>query len=250
MITTPPAFRLADHRLRGGNLEGSCTDPPRGPVPPRQAGSGEVGPTAETTGPAGDSSTLGVLTAQPVEVNDSQAASIATDGKPRSERARPSHHVTWTHRRRPGRTLAIVDAENLLGRARFDPYGVACGLAVSLAVVAELEDDDHIVVGSDVTIGHAIGLAFPGRRLVVGRGGDGADNALLAAVGSTSFVSDRFDRVVLASGDHIFAPLVRRLVRAGVEVWVVARPAALSRALACEASSVRFFAPDVPELAA
>ena len=172
------------------------------------------------------------------------------EGKPRPGRARPSHHVTWTHRKRPGRTLAIVDVENLLGPDRFDPHGVACGLAVSLAAVAELEDDDHIVVGSDVTIGHAVGLAFPGRRLVLGRGRDGADHALLAAVGSTSFVSDRFDRVVLASGDHIFAPLVRGLVRTGVEAWVVARAAALSRALAREASCVRSFVPDLPRLAA
>lgn len=147
-----------------------------------------------------------------------------------------------THPQPPNhsRTLAVVDAENLLGPKRRNAYGEARRMATQLRGVAELADDDHIIVGSDVTLGLAIGRAFPGRRLVVGRGPNGADHALLSALGSVRFLAARYRRVVIASGDgKAFALLARALRAAGVEVWLVSRPGSLSRALAREATVIR-----------
>lgn len=59
---------------------------------------------------------------------------------------------------------------------------------------------------------------------------DGADRALLAEA-APAFVSTHDDRVVVASGDHGFAPLVVELDAAGVWVCVVNRREALARRL-------------------
>jgi hypothetical protein len=76
------------------------------------------------------------------------------------------------------------------------------------------------VIGAGPTLAVAAGLAWPGCQLVVGRGIDGADRALLAAV-EPAFAASHYDRVLVASGDHAFAPLVAQLLERRVLVEVV-----------------------------
>jgi len=142
------------------------------------------------------------------------------------------------------RSLALVDADNLLGGLRFTPHHAASDMRADFERVADLDPRYLAVVGSDVSIAIPVGLAFAGKQLVVGRGTDGADRALLAAVGPVHRVAERFDRIVIGSGDgRAFAVLARTLRSAGVEVWVVARPGSLSRALAAQAHVVRYLVP-------
>ena len=54
-------------------------------------------------------------------------------------------------------------------------------------------------------------------QLVVGDGPSGADRALIDAV-DTNHVASRFDSVIIASGDHIFASLAKDLRVRGLQV--------------------------------
>jgi hypothetical protein len=131
-----------------------------------------------------------------------------------------------SNRRPTGRTLHLIDVENLAGGRAAGPKAVAPALAAYRRTI-DVATDDHVVLGSGPLLAVAAGRAWPGGRLVVGRGVDGADRALLRAADPT-FLAARFDRIVVASGDHAFAGLVGELRARGVAVVVVSRPGALS----------------------
>lgn len=135
--------------------------------------------------------------------------------------------ATRQPRHRPiGRTLHLIDVENLSGGRAAGPKAVAPALADYRRTI-DVGADDHVVLGSGPLLAVAAGRSWPGARLVVGRGVDGADRALLRAA-DPAFLAARFDRVVVASGDHAFAGLVSELRARGVAVVVVSRPGSLS----------------------
>ncbi len=74
---------------------------------------------------------------------------------------------------------------------------------------------------------------------VVRSGPDGADLALVEIV-EMEDVAVRFDRIVIASGDGIFAHPAAQLQASGVAVTVVSRPDALSRQLKLAARDIRY----------
>jgi hypothetical protein len=121
----------------------------------------------------------------------------------------------------PGRTLHVIDVENLVG-------GTAAGTAAVRPALVNyrgsvvVRADDHVLLGSGPTLAMAAGLAWPGAQLKLGHGIDGADNALLGAL-DPDYVAKHYDRVVLASGDHAFAGLVSALRARCVAVLVVTR---------------------------
>jgi hypothetical protein len=126
------------------------------------------------------------------------------------------------HRSHPaGRTLHVIDIENLVGGSGAGAAAVALVLSTYRSTVT-VGADDHAIIGAGPTLAVAAGLAWPGARLVLGRGVDGADRALLAAI-DADFVATHYDRVVIASGDHAFAPLVGALRSRGVAVAVIVR---------------------------
>jgi hypothetical protein len=137
--------------------------------------------------------------------------------------------MTTRHHRPAGRTLHLLDVENLSGGRAAGPRAVAPALAAYRRTVT-CGADDHVVLGSGPLLALAAGRSWPGARLVVGRGVDGADRALLRAA-DPEFLAARFDRVVVGSGDHAFADLVAALRARGVAVVVVSRPSALSAEL-------------------
>lgn len=135
-----------------------------------------------------------------------------------------------------GRTLHLVDLENLAGGSCVDWSEVTSVLARYEQVV-RVRPGDHRIVAC------ARRLAFPakdwwkGALVKAAHGIDGADRALLAEA-APAFVRRRYDRVVVASGDHGFAPLVVELDAAGVDVCVVSRRDALARQLRAAAPVV------------
>ena len=126
------------------------------------------------------------------------------------------------HRAHPaGRTLHVIDIENLVGGSGAGPAAVGPALSAYRSTVA-VRDGDHAVIAAGPTLAIAAGLAWPGAQLRFGHGIDGADHALLDAV-EPAFAAEHYDRVVIASGDHAFVPLVAALRSRGAAVVLVVR---------------------------
>ncbi len=97
---------------------------------------------------------------------------------------------------------------------------------------------DVVVVGVDGCGRMSAGWGWPGARVVVGHGRDGADRALLEELADR--VPQRFDSVVLASGDGIFADAVASLVAQHVAVTVVAHEVSTNSKLRAATDDVLF----------
>jgi hypothetical protein len=73
-------------------------------------------------------------------------------------------------------------------------------------------------------------------RYLIGHGLDGADKQLVSALVQEP-VAARSTRVVLLSGDHIFAEPIKRLTKQGIHTTVAARPGSMAHTLRDAASS-------------
>ncbi len=129
-----------------------------------------------------------------------------------------------------GRTLHLVDLENLIG----DPWAKGPGVCEALKQhldVAVWREGDLVYVASCPPVIAEVGFTPPVTcSLFAARGADGADLRLLAQA-PPEWVVRRFERLVIGSGDGIFAARATAVRDLGVEVGVVSRPEALSRSL-------------------
>ena len=147
-----------------------------------------------------------------------------------------------------GRALHLIDIENLMG-------GPKAGAPVLRQTVSDYRDvvpaadHDHYVIGVNPSLGHLAVQYWPSARLVVRRGRNGADIALIECVKDVEFTAARFDRIVIGSGDGIFVHVVRVFRRLGLPVEVVVRQG-LSHELAVTASVVRTLRQSPLDLAA
>jgi hypothetical protein len=120
-----------------------------------------------------------------------------------------------------GRTLRLVDIENMVGSCQLSLGDVARARVRINAAIAPRAQDHTVIAASHYNAPAAyFGWTDPVRRLARS-GKDGADLALLEVIADVSWVAARYDRVVVASGDHAFAPAVAELKGAGVEVIVI-----------------------------
>lgn len=133
------------------------------------------------------------------------------------------------------RTMALVDLENLCGTA--DPSAMDCHWAQALVWSVIGDPSAHVVVAFSHFAAKSALPAWKGGRKLMRSGQDGADRALLDVINNEPLVG-RFGRVVIASGDAIFAPAVAELVSLGMVVEVIAPERALARSLASEATNV------------
>jgi hypothetical protein len=134
-----------------------------------------------------------------------------------------------------GRTLALLDVENLLPG---DPADALAGdyrrSMAEAAALAQLTSGDHAVlaVGSNNHPGlFACASTWPGAAVRCRGGLDGADRALTEHVADVAAVARAFDQVVIGSGDHHFIACVRALRARGVRTTVVSRADKLSSQL-------------------
>lgn len=127
-----------------------------------------------------------------------------------------------------GRTLYVVDIENMAGSC--DPTQVDVAKAQTrIHSAVRPEDGDHTVIAASHYNAAAAYFGWDGPVQRLARSGkDGADTVLLEAISDIAWIVDHYDRVVLASGDHIFAQAVAALKAAGVQVIVVAPDRGLS----------------------
>lgn len=156
----------------------------------------------------------------------------------------PSRRVRRAEYVREGRTLHVVDVENIcggpdqvetMGKESAAAYGRAAGLAPG----------DHLLVACNPALLFHSADCFPGARLLGAHGPDGADRALLGALADVDWIAARFDRVVIGSGDHCFAPVLTALRARGIMAGVVAREGSISGSLRRAASFIRLLATDV-----
>jgi hypothetical protein len=127
------------------------------------------------------------------------------------------------------RAVHLVDAENLLGTAVPRPAEVR-QLAARYADVVGFGPMDQVVIACSHLAFKTIGFCWPGPQYLLRSGRDGADLALLAVL-RHDHIAARFPRVVIASGDHIFAAPVADLATSGCRVTVATRSGRLSPTL-------------------
>jgi hypothetical protein len=136
-----------------------------------------------------------------------------------------------------GRALHLIDLENLVGGPDADCAAVDAALEafVTAAVVGPY---DLVVVAVNHRIYRRACLSLDrGWEVKLASGPDACDHVLIAEA-PVDWVADRFDRLVVGSGDAIFIDLVTAVRRLSTPVWVVSRRRRLSRRLASTASQV------------
>lgn len=153
-------------------------------------------------------------------------------------------HFTQTlkrHQFTPGaapRMIHLVDAENLIGSPKFS-VAHAREIRRAYAAIAPSGAVDMTVLATSHFAAAKAWIAWPAAtRRLVRSGADGADLALLEVIGSES-LHLRFDRVVIGSGDGIFALAASRLQQLGCPVTIISRRGGLSRQLRLAVRDVR-----------
>jgi hypothetical protein len=147
------------------------------------------------------------------------------------------------------RELHLIDIENELGTGQVKATDIARFRTYYLKA-NNVPADAHIVVASSSSqnlLESAFG--WPGARTVWLPGHDGADRALLEIVYEEN-VEKRYDKVVIASGDHIFAEAAEALQNLGVKVKVFARAVFISATLQSTCRDVVLYSADDFGLAA
>lgn len=136
-----------------------------------------------------------------------------------------------------GRALHLLDLENLAGDPDAGREAVDAVLDGYLARAAVGPVDLVTVALNHRMYKRAFLSLARGWKVELASGTDACDRALLTGA-PVDWVADRFDRLVVGSGDHAFCDLVHGVRRRATSVWVVAPPPFLSRRLAAAASRV------------
>ena len=134
------------------------------------------------------------------------------------------------------RRFVAMDIENINGGA-VDSKVLADNAWREVAEAIGLCDDEQVVIGVGPSSLLAAGMSHPSARLVMGRGISGADKALVEVL-SDDRLAERFDEIVIVSGDGIFADVAAWLATEGTDVTVVSREGSLSRRLRLAAGAV------------
>lgn len=135
-----------------------------------------------------------------------------------------------------GRRLVVVDIENVAGGAVVTKAMAEWARAV-VETTLQVADGEQVVIGtSHVGIFNARD-AWPCARVKTRSGEDGADLELLDVL-ETEHVEERFDEVLLVSGDGVFADVVAHLGRCGVKVTVAAWSTSMSARLRLAAGRI------------
>lgn len=124
------------------------------------------------------------------------------------------------------RTAFFLDIDNLCGTGTPGPELVRTTIE-SFESEYTQEAGDLIFCAGTRTSALNTKLLRPGYHTRCGRGVDGADRQLLELM-DIEWLTSRFDRVVLGSGDHIFGSKIESLRSSGLDVEVFCGAGALS----------------------
>ena len=137
----------------------------------------------------------------------------------------------------PGRSLHLVDIENLMGGPMNGRFALEAA-SRAFRELAGVQPRDHVLVGVNPKLGLAAMTCWPDGKVLLGTGPDGADRILLGEVQDLAWIAARYDRIVIGSGDGIFAPTARGLRNLGLPVIVVSGEFSLAHCLAQAADAI------------
>lgn len=140
---------------------------------------------------------------------------------------------------RQGRGVHLLDLENLTGSPRPTTAQVTAFMADYRKLVP-IGPMDQFVVAVNPGALLSVGIALHGIQLLIRSGPDGADRALTESAYSDR-LPERFERVVIGSGDGHFTDLAAWLAGRGTHVTVVSRRGALNWRLYVAAPEVIVF---------
>ena len=120
------------------------------------------------------------------------------------------------------RSLTLVDVQNIAGIGVFtDQESLNVRSIIRSIVPARKYDQTLVATGPETFL--QVGLTWPDAKPLLGYGDNGADYALQERIKDTQWVTDRFDHLYLASGDHEFISEVGALVSVGFPVTLIGR---------------------------
>jgi hypothetical protein len=147
---------------------------------------------------------------------------------------------------RRSRTVHLVDIENLVGGSHVAETLVH-SVSEHYARVAGVAADDLVIAACSHETFPYVAWAWEGHpRMLVRSGEDGADLALLTALEEERLV-ERFTRVVVGSGDGIFAEPLSLVQHRGIAVTVVGRRRSMSSRLRLAVRDLRYLSDDLPQ---
>lgn len=174
-------------------------------------------------------------------------STVIAMNKTRAQNAQTAEATAATnqHKMRPpslrGRRLILIDIENISGGA-IRTLAEARWVQRMLDSTLGSRHQEQVIIGVSKAGAIHAGPVWTSARMVVGTGVDGADHALLDVLKNEN-IADRFDEVVLVSGDGIFTETVATLGGHDVKVTVVAHRASLAKRLQMAASQTVTFTP-------
>jgi hypothetical protein len=133
-----------------------------------------------------------------------------------------------------GRRLVLVDIENVVGGAVHSTEQAQWARQEVESMIG-IQEHDQVVVGTSHIGLFSTFAAWPKSRLLVRSGENGADLELLTIMEDEN-IHQRFEELVLISGDGIFTEQVSRLGALGVRVTVVGHVNGVSKRLRMAAS--------------
>jgi threonine dehydrogenase-like Zn-dependent dehydrogenase len=139
------------------------------------------------------------------------------------------------HRPQAARRIYLIYIENVAHGACVTAE-IATSAMEAVLAAAPPKPGDLVVIGTCHLGLLSVAIAYPSARRLLGSGPDGADLALVEEM--TQHMVDRFDELVLVSGDHIFADGVAWLAARGLPTTVVSHPGSLSRELRMAATNI------------
>lgn len=153
--------------------------------------------------------------------------------------------VTVTVERSPdarGRTLHLVDIENLSGGPRRTPDEHLAAYR-TYERRAEVRPGDHVVVAACGLVMDALAFRLPpGISVRKANGVDGADRALLS-VDTPERIAQRYERLVIGSGDGGFLGLAHAAQALGVHVVMLSGRGRRSVVLSGKGFGIRTLGP-------
>ncbi|MEO5662886.1 MAG: NYN domain-containing protein [Nocardioides sp.] len=149
--------------------------------------------------------------------------------------------LTKQHTFAPRRQIILVDIENVVGGAVLTA-AAANWARTQIENVLALNCDTQVIIGTSHVGYLETALAWPNKQYAVNSGPDGADLALIDEIDALRL--ERYDEIILVSGDGIFAEAVATLTGRGVDVTVVAHYGQCAGRLLMAASRTIYLQPD------
>ncbi|MEU1970528.1 hypothetical protein ABZ477_02630 [Microbacterium sp. NPDC019599] len=140
---------------------------------------------------------------------------------------------------RVGRAIHLIDIENLCACGRPTIEQIEWVRAEYVSRVG-LSASDLVIIASAHANAVNVHRGWSGARQLIGSGPDGADLCLLGVMIDEN-LAERFEKIYVGSGDHIFSEQVARLAGDGSEVSVVSEPHQLARTMRMAAHHVLYF---------